>query len=286
MSRVLEPFSIPGFQRGFLEVIVLAAGAGVIGTWIVLRGLTFFAHAVGTATFPGLVLAAGLGLPAALGAGVTGGLVALLVGLLARRDPGDYDAVTALVLVGALAAGIVLASDVFDSAGNVESLLFGSLLLIDRGDVLLAVVASVVATGLGRLLGRRWLVTGFDPLTAPARGVRSAVPDVALLGVIALLAVSALSALGSLLATALLVVPAATTRLLCVRLRSWQLATIGLVLVEGTLGLWLSVQLNSPPGAAIAVLTSGVFGVVALARPLLLRRGVADVEPIGLAGIR
>ncbi len=285
MVRVLEPFTIPGFQRGFLEVIVLAAGAGVIGTWIVLRGLTFFAHAVGTATFPGLVLAAGLGLPAAVGAGVTGGLVALLVGLLARRDRGDYDAVTALVLVGALAAGIVLASDVFDSAGNVESLLFGSLLLVDRADVLLAAVASVVAVGLGRLLGQRWLVTGFDPLAAPAMGVRSALPDVALLGVIALLAVSALSAVGSLLATALLVVPAATTRLLCVRLRTWQLATVALVLVEGTAGLWLSVQLNSPPGAAIAVLTSGIFAVVALARPVWLRHGVGPA-PAGLTVAR
>lgn len=275
---MLEPFTVPGFQRGFLEVLVLAVGAGLVGTWIVLRGLAFFAHAVGTATFPGLVLAAGVGFPAALGAGVTGGLVALLVGLLARRERQDYDAVTGLVLVGALAAGIVLASDVFDSAGNVGALLFGSLLLIDDGDVLLAVVASLVALVLARLLGQRWLVTGFDPSSAPALGVRTALPDVALLGVIALLAVSALSALGSLLATALLVVPAATTRLLCTRLGVWQAATVALVAAEGVAGLWLSIQLNAPPGAGVAVLTGGVFLVVVLARGALRRAPWAPLE--------
>ena len=54
---MLEPFQLPFVQRGLIEVLILAVGAGVLGTWIVLRGLAFFSHAVGTATFPGLVLA-------------------------------------------------------------------------------------------------------------------------------------------------------------------------------------------------------------------------------------
>ena len=65
---MLEPFSLPFVQRGLLEVLALAIAAGLLGTWIVLRGLAFYAHAVGTAAFPGLVLADGLGFPAPLGA--------------------------------------------------------------------------------------------------------------------------------------------------------------------------------------------------------------------------
>lgn len=265
---VLDPFSLPFFQRGVAEVLVLAVGAGVIGTWIVLRDLAFFAHAVGTATFPGLVLADGLGIAATLGAGVTGALVAVGVGLLARRRHTGNDALTAVILVGALAVGVVLASDVFQASGNVESLLFGSLLLVDGADVLLAAAAGVVAIALAMMLEQRWLATGFDPASARALGLRSALPDVALLGVIALLAVSALSTLGSLLATALLVVPAATTRLVCTRLRPWQLATVALVAVEGVAGLWLAFQTNAPPGAAIAVLSGSVFVLTALGRAL------------------
>jgi len=267
---MLEPFSLPFVQRGLVEVLVLAVGAGVIGTWIVLRGLAFFAHAVGTAAFPGLVLADGLGFAAPLGAGVTGAVVAIAVGVLARRPAARerYDSLTALVLVGALALGVILASDVFGSGANVESLLFGSLLLVDGGDIALAAVASAVSVGLAAVLEQHWLITGFDPETAPALGVRSALPDVALLGVIALLSVAALATLGALLSIALLVVPAATTRLVCSRLRTWQVATVALVAAEGTVGLWLAVQTNAPPGAAIAVLAGATFAVVATGRAL------------------
>lgn len=267
---MLEPFSIPFVQRGLAEVLILAIGAGVIGTWIVLRGLAFFAHAVGTAAFPGLVLADGLGFAATLGAGVTGAVVAIAVGVLARRPAARerYDSLTALVLVGALALGVILASDVFGSGANVESLLFGSLLLVGGGDIALAAVASAVAVGLAVTLEQRWLIAGFDPETAPALGARSALPDVALLGVIALMSVAALATLGALLSIALLVVPAATTRLVCSRLRTWQIATVVLVAAEGTAGLWLAFQTNTPPGAAIAVLAGATFAVVATGRAL------------------
>jgi len=210
---VLEPFDLPFVQRGLLEVGVLAIGAGLVGTWIVLRGLAFYSHAVGTAAFPGLVLADGLGFSAHLGAAATAAVVAAGVGWLARRDRDRYDSSTALVLVAALAVGVILASDVFHSGADVENLLFGSLLVIGPSDVLWAAGAGVAVIAGTLLLGHRWTVAGFDPTSARALGVRSALPDAALLALVALVAIAALSAIGALLATALLVVPAATTRL-------------------------------------------------------------------------
>jgi ABC-type Zn uptake system ZnuABC Zn-binding protein ZnuA/ABC-type Mn2+/Zn2+ transport system permease subunit len=279
---MLEPFQLPFVQRGVVEILVLALGAGVIGTWIVLRGLAFYSHAVGTAAFPGLVLADGIGFSATLGAAATGLLVALGVGALARREGAAdrYDSLTALVLVGALASGVILASDVFRSGANIETLLFGSLLLVDTGDIAFAAVASGAALAGAWLFHTRWLISGFDPRTAAALGARSAVPDAVLLGLVALLAVAALATLGALLATAVLVVPAATTRLLFDRLRVWQAATVALVAVEGVAGLWLSVQTNAPPGGAIAVLSGGVFVVVALGRAAGRRRGGRRAAPV------
>jgi ABC-type Zn uptake system ZnuABC Zn-binding protein ZnuA/ABC-type Mn2+/Zn2+ transport system permease subunit len=281
---VLEPFQLPFVQRGIVEVLILAVGAGLIGTWIVLRGLAFYAHAVGTAAFPGLVLADGLGFGALLGAGGTAALVAIAVGYLARREGARdrYDSLTALVLVAALAVGVILASDVFHSGGNVETLLFGSLLLVDGGDLAFAAVATAIVLAAAVVLEQRWLVAGFDPAAARGLGARSALPDGLLLALVALVAVAALSTLGALLATAILVVPAATTRLVFQRLRGWQLATIALVAVEGTAGLWLSVQTNAPPGAAIAVLAGGVFAVVALARVLQRRRAAVAIAAAAL----
>jgi zinc/manganese transport system substrate-binding protein len=276
---MLEPFQLPFVQHGIVEVLILAVAGGLIGTWIVLRGLAFYAHAVGTAAFPGLVLADGLGFAAVLGAGATAAVVAIAVGLLARREGARdrYDSLTALVLVAALAVGVILASDVFHSAGSVETLLFGSLLLVDGGDYAFAAVSAVIVVAGGLVLEQRWLATGFDPGSARALGARSALPDIALLALVALVAVAALSTLGALLATALLVVPAATTRLVCSRLRPWQLATVALVAVEGVAGLWLSVQVNAPPGPAIAVLSGAVFAAVAAGRVLAARRPAAAV---------
>jgi ABC-type Zn uptake system ZnuABC Zn-binding protein ZnuA len=101
---------------------------------------------------------------------------------------------------------------------------------------------------------------------------------------VALAAVATLRIAGALLATALIVVPAATTRLVCDRLPAWQAATVALVLAEGVAGLWASVQLNAPPGPAIAVLSGAVFAAVAVGRALgaRRRRHAAAVIALGL----
>jgi len=159
----------------------------------------------------------------------------------------------------------------------VERLLFGSLLIIDSTDQLVAAVVGVLVLLAGAVLGRRWLAAGFDRDGARALGARSPLPDLVLLALVAASAVAALDAIGALLATALLVVPAATTRLFMDRLPAWQLATVALVLVEGVAGLRISVEANAPPGATIAVVGGGVFGLAALARYARDRRRVGQV---------
>ncbi|HEX5713660.1 MAG TPA: zinc ABC transporter substrate-binding protein, partial [Solirubrobacterales bacterium] len=277
---------LPFVQRGLLELLILAVPAGLLGTWIVLRGLAFFSHAVGTAAFPGLVLADGLGFAAPLGA--FGAALAFTVGnaALGRGRDRGRDSVVALVLVGCLAAGVILASDVFGSGANVETLLFGSLLLIDNGDIALAAGAAVATLLATLLVGERWLADGFDPEVGVA-GRQARLLDALLLGLIALAAVAALSVVGALLVSALFVIPAATSRLLTRRIWSWQLLSVALVAIEGTAGLWLSVKTDAPPGATIACLAGAVFVIVALARALarLPRRPLAAAAALLALGL-
>jgi ABC-type Zn uptake system ZnuABC Zn-binding protein ZnuA/ABC-type Mn2+/Zn2+ transport system permease subunit len=269
---VLDPFELEFVQRGVFEVLLLSAGAGLLGTWIVLRGLAFYSHAVGSATFPGLVLADGLGFAAPLGAFAAALVYALGVGQASRARRTSYDTVTAVVLVGALALGVILASDVFHSGSNIETLLFGSLLAIDGRDLVIAAVASVLAIAATTALGRAWLAAGFDPDAARSLGLRSPLPDAILLALIAAVVTAAISAVGALLATSLIVIPAATVRLWTRRLAVWQAVTVVLVAIEGVFGLWLSVKLNAPPGATIAVVAGGAFLASALARAAGTRR--------------
>jgi ABC-type Zn uptake system ZnuABC Zn-binding protein ZnuA/ABC-type Mn2+/Zn2+ transport system permease subunit len=277
VEGLFAPFDLPYFQRGLAEVLLLSAGAGVLGCWIVLRGLAFYSHAVGTAAFPGLVLAEGLGFAAPLGALAAAAAFAVLVLALRGGHRHGPDVATALGLAGMLALGAILASDVFASGPGVESLLFGSLLLIEPRDLVLAGLASLAAVAASLLCGRAWLASGFDQATARTLGVRSALFDAALLGLVALIVTAALTAIGALLVAALVVVPAATVRLWTSRLPTWQAATVALVAVEGTVGLWLSVELNAPPGATIAALAGGVFGLAVLARAAGRRAAAAAV---------
>ena len=119
----------------------------------------------------------------------------------------------------------------FGSGANVETLLFGSLLLVDGGDIALAAVAAGAALAASFLLGHRWLAAGFDPGVAGASGAGERALDLALLGLIALATTAALSMVGALLVTALFVVPALTARLFTERMRTWQVASGALVAV-------------------------------------------------------
>jgi zinc/manganese transport system substrate-binding protein len=267
---LLEPFQLPFVQRGLIELLILAVPAGILGTWIVLRGLAFFSHAVGTATFPGLVLADGLGFAAPLGA--FGAAVAFSAGVSTLGRKEEADSGVALVLAGCLAAGVILASDVFGSGANVETLLFGSLLLVDGGDIALAAVAAVATVVVSLLLGHRWLAGGFDPAASKTLRAGSPLLDVVLLGAIALATTAALSVIGALLVAALFVVPALTARLFVRRMFAWQLASIILVAVEGIVGLWLSVETDAPPGATIAVVSGAAFALAAAGQALARSR--------------
>lgn len=262
---MLETLSLPYVQRGLLEVALLSVGAGLIGTWIVLRGLAFYSHAVGTAAFPGLVLADGLGFAGPLGALAAAAVFAVALFAISRsssRDSGEQGGEIALVLVGMLALGVIGASDVFHTTTGIETLLFGSLLLIDPGDVAIAAAITAIAIVTSIALGKRWVAIGFDASAGSTPRARAL--DFSLLVIVALATAAALSALGALLVASLFVVPAACTRPWSKTLRAWQIATVALTAGLGCAGVIVSVEFNAPPGPMIAVLGGGAFILSAL----------------------
>lgn len=275
---------MPFVKEGVIEILLLSVAAGLAGTWIVLRGLSFYSHGVGTASFPGLVLADGLGFSAAIGAFGMAAVFTALSALISRSRRTGADSVTALVLVTCLAAGVILASDVFGSGAGVDSLLFGSLLAIGPADQLLAAIAAVVALVSTRLFSAHWLARGFDQESAPSLRSGSTWFDLALLAVVAFTVTAALSAVGALLVVALIVVPAATVRLVTRRVQTMQTGAVALAAVEGILGLWLSVKTDAPPGATVAVVSGLVFALVLATRNLRRSRAAAfAITVLGLA---
>jgi ABC-type Mn2+/Zn2+ transport system permease subunit len=254
----LDLAELPFLRDALVELILLALAGGALGAWIVLRRLAFFSHAVGSATFPGLV--------AADAAGVSPTLAGVAVALgyaggvertgRADREPGEA---TALLLVAALAGGVVLASDVFESGAEVDRLLFGTLLGLDTADLALSAAAAALAA-LGTLaLGRTWSAVAFDPDAARTLGLPSGLADFLLLALVAVAAVAAIPAVGALLVTAIYVLPAAAARLVSRSVRGLIAWALALALAEAVLGLYLAYWLDLPPGPPVALLGAAVY---------------------------
>jgi ABC-type Mn2+/Zn2+ transport system permease subunit len=250
---------VSGYElRALAELILLAVLAGTLGTWIVLRRLSFPAHAAGTATFPGLVVAGPWGLaPQVAALGAAGAFAAVLAALLRTRRL-DTGAATGVVLVGSLALGALLASDVFASGSGVDSLLVGSLLAVDARDVVVTLVVVAGVLVLDAALRRPWIRGTFE--TTEARPAA----DAALVVAIALAAVVAVDAVGALLAGVVLVVPAATARLLTDDLREMRAAAIVIALAEGTASLWLAIRVDVGPGPVLALIGGAVFAAASV----------------------
>jgi ABC-type Mn2+/Zn2+ transport system permease subunit len=273
---------LPFMRTALLELALLGVAGGLLGTWIVLRRLAFFAHAVGTATFPGLVVADATGFSATLaGLAVALGYAGAVERAggdsgpagAARRDHGDV--ATALTLVFALALGVVLASDVFESGAAVDRLLFGTALGLGAAELWIAGGAAALALAATLLLGRAWTAAGFDAPGAAALGLPLRAADLLLLGLIAVAAVAALPAVGALLVASLFVVPAATARQLARGVPSLLAISVAVALVQGALGLYVSLWLDVPPGPAVAVVGASLYALVAIPRALL--RDAAEI---------
>ncbi len=244
---------LPFLREALFELILLGITGGVLGAWVVLRRLAFFTHASGSATFPGLVAADASGIsPTIAGVAVALGYA----GGVERTGRGgrDHGEGTALLLVAALAAGVILASDVFESGAAVDRLLFGTLLGLGPADLAVSAAVAALATVAALMLGRTWAAVGFDPEGAGVAGLPARRADLLLLALVAVAAVAAIPAVGALLVTAIYVLPAAAARMFTSSIRGLVGCALALALAEGILGLYVAYWLDVPPGPPVAVL--------------------------------
>jgi ABC-type Mn2+/Zn2+ transport system permease subunit len=269
----LDLVDLPFMRTATFEVLLLAVTGGLLGAWIVLRRLAFFAHAVGGATFPGLVVADATGIrPVAAALAVALAYAGGVYRAGSRAGGRAADAATGLLLVAALALGVILASDVFQSGARVDSLLFGTLLGLDGGDLLAAGIGAALAAVATVLLGPAWLASGFDREGARTLGAPVGAADALLLAIVAVSVVTALPAVGALLTTALFIVPAATVRLVARTVPALLIGSVALAAAESITGIYVALWADAPPGPAIAVLGAAVYALVALARSGLAQR--------------
>jgi ABC-type Mn2+/Zn2+ transport system permease subunit len=280
---LVDPLSDPILRRAALEVVLLGVTGGLLGCWIVFYDLAYGAESLAHALFPGLVLAALLGIPILIG-GAAGVLVAALAVALAGRVPGlGRDNAVAVVVTTLFGAGVLLALSRATPPGLGE-LLFGDVLGVSDGDLRLAAGLALAVVVALRLLHGRLLAVGFDRSTARTIGVRPGLADAALLVLLAAAILVAVQGLGNLLVVAVLVGPAATARWLAQRMAPMMAWSVAIAIVAGIGGLLLSYHAGTAAGASIALATVALWaaaGLLALARRWSARRVAMPAIPSG-----
>jgi zinc/manganese transport system permease protein len=251
---------------------VVAVMAGVIGWMMVLRGEAFAGHTLSMMAFPGAAAAALAGVPGAWGyfvfCGAGAGAIAFISGS-ERFSWSEQSAGIGAVQALALALGFLFVSLYGGVLGDLESLLFGDLLGVSDGQVLVLAVVAVVALATLATLARPLLFASVDPGVAAARGVPVRLLSLAFLLLLGL-AVGATSQItGVLLVFALLVAPAASAQALTARPLASLILTVALGLLVVWLGLGIAYFSIYPAGFFIATVA---FAVYVLARLVALAR--------------
>jgi ABC-type Mn2+/Zn2+ transport system permease subunit len=258
----LDPFDPEFMQRALLAGMLAVVASSVVGTWVVLRGLSFLGDALAHGVIPGMALAVLWGFNLTIGALLTAALMVGGISLVNRRARLAEDTGVGLLFVGMLALGVIIISKSRSFATDVQSLLFGDVLGVTWGDVRLQAVAALVVVAASGLGYRAFLALSFNEAKAGSLGLRPGLTHLALLGLIALAIVSSFQAVGTLLVFGLLIGPPATAALLVRRVWLCMVVAVALGWVAVALGLVLSYQHGTAAGATMAGVSVGLFFVV------------------------
>ena len=269
---LLSPLAYDFFVRALVASTLVGVACAVIGSFVVLKGMSFIGDAVSHAAFPGIVIAYMLGLPIILGGAVASIVTALGIGALTRRSGLRSDSIIGVLFAGMFALGVALFSSIPNYVGDLFHFLFGDVLGISVADLLALSLLVLILLLVVRILWKELLFATFDPLGAGAAGLPVRRLDDLLLILIAVTIVISLQAVGIVLVVAMITTPAATAQMLVQRFGK-MISTAALIgVVSAVAGLYLSYAFDLASGAAIVLVETALFLLVLLITSLRGRR--------------
>ncbi len=275
----IEPFTAnPFMRRALLAGLLAVLATSVVGTWVVLRGLTFLGDALAHGVLPGIALAVVVGVSPTLGALAAAAVMVGGVHVVRRHSPLPEDVSIGLLFVGMLALAVVIVSaGAAADAGDLHRVLFGSVTGLEVADLWRQAVVAAVAVGGAVVFHRAFLVFTFDETQAELLGLRPRLAHLVLMGLVAVSVVASFEAVGSLLVFAFLVAPPAAAVLLVRRIPLVMAVAVALGVVAVVVGALVSYHHDTAASATMAlVAVVECFAVMAV-------RGIRTVSPEGEA---
>lgn len=277
----IAPFVDSQLMRdALLAGLLTVVTTSLVGTWVVLRGMSFLGDALAHGVLPGIAIAFIIGVDTSIGAMVAAGAMVAGIALIRRHSPLPDDTSIGVLFVGFLALAVVIMSTQRASyTGDLNRFLFGSITGLDSSDVIRQGIAALIALVGVVVLYRSFLVMTFDVSLASMLGLRPGLTQAALLALLAISIVSSFQAVGNLLVFAFLIAPPAAASLLVRRVPMIMVVSVALGALATVIGILVSYHHSTAAGATMA-LTSVIIFFVVLAgsvarRSLAQRRSLA-----------
>ena len=270
---LVAPFAANAFMANALAAgLLVSVACGIVGTFVVLRGLAFIGDALGHGVLPGVAIAMLLGLPGMLGAAVGAVVMILGIGIITRKSSLSSDTAIGLLFVAMLALGVAIVSRSHSFSGDLVRILFGEILGISPGEIVIQLVATALIVILALVCYRPFLLLCFGPEQADVSGFPSKLFHGIMLGMIALTVVVSFKTVGTLLVFGMLLAPAASAALYARRVGAMIAGAIVIGALSVYSGLLASYYLDLAAGASITLVASLIFFILFAARRMAENR--------------
>ena len=277
MEFFLEPFELGFQQRALLGGALAGVMSSIVGTWLVLRGMSFFGDAFVHGVVPGIAAAVVFDINPLIGAAVAAGVMVIAIEAVNRQTVLSEDTAIGLLFVGMLALGVVLISRLDSYTGSLTSILFGDALGVTTGNLIGQAILGVVIITAATVLYRPLLALSFNADKAKLLGMHPGRAHAALLILIAAAVIGSYQSVGTLLVFGLLVGPPATAALLSRTVPQMMLISVVIALFSVWLGLTLSYHLNTAGSATMAIVPVVLFFIVLAITRMAPKRAPQEV---------
>lgn len=268
MHWLTDPFQYDFVVRALIAGSLAAITCALIGTWVVIRGLSFMGDALAHGVLPGIAVAFLMGFNVTIGAFVSAILMVLGINVVNRASKLASDTGIGLLFVGMLALGVVLISRTRSFTGDLTSFLFGSVLGANTSDITLQAVTVAIALVAVVVLHRMFLALSFNAEKAAALGMHPRFAHIAMLTLVALAIVASFRTVGTLLVFGLLIAPPATAALIVRRVPAMMALACAIGVFSVALGLVLTYHYDTAAGATMAGTAVAIFFIVLAGREL------------------
>ena len=261
-------------QNAMVAGILVGIICGIIGCFIILRGMALMGDAISHAVLPGVVIAYFLGISFFIGAVATGVLTALGIGYISQNSKIKHDSAIGIMFTAAFAAGVVLITLRRGTGVDLWHILFGNVLAVSRADLWMTFIIGVIAVICILLFYKQLLLSTFDPTMAQAIGLPTKLIHYSLMLMLSLVTVASLKTVGIVLVVAMLITPGATAYLLTSRLQVMLILSTIFGVFSAVVGVYFSFIHDVATGASIVLIASMLFALSFLFSPkegLLIR---------------